>query len=267
MRLLVTIPNFMRDESDLKMLMRCISSVKRNEPLLAWHIVVLDDASTYFPDTAKAKIEDTGVKLIRFNENHGYSHAVNHAIKFASDNNYDLVLTLNSDAEVTKPFYNRVLGVLRFDEKIAVVGGLCLFPTGKIQSAGFTVDSLGHPILYDRAKYYIHAGHTANKPRYVFGVTGAFQFIRVSSLKDIGTYSYEYEMSYEDVEFCQRAWLKGYKVFYDPHVECIHSESVTRGSHVGPRELRSFEQWERDFSMSKLETVSHLVSDANAVAL
>jgi GT2 family glycosyltransferase len=259
MRLLIAVPNFMREEKDYKMLLRCISSVRLHEPLLSYHILVVDDCSPYFPEEAQYEILSRGAKILRAESNGGYSKTVNRALDFAAENKYDVVLTLNSDCEILTLVYRRMRQVMDFDPKIHVIGGLCLWPSGKVQSASYSVDEFSMPLQRDRGSYYIHDGNDAARSKYVFGVTGAFQFIRLTEAR----YSENYTMGYEDVEFCQRTWLTGGKVFYDSQLACNHAESASRGTHVGERELESLEQWHRDFSVEKLETVLHLVSCAN----
>jgi GT2 family glycosyltransferase len=263
-RLLVAIPNYMKEDKDLKMLLRCISSLRLFEPLMIFHVVVFDDCSPYFTETAMYEILSSGTKIIRQDENGGYSKIVNRAFHYARENKYDFMLTLNSDCEILTPFYKRIVQLFNYDEKIAVIGGLCLYPSGRIQSAGFHADSNGVPVEIGKRKHYIlDENHGANKSRYIYGVTGAFQFIDVEAAFKIGLYSENYKMSYEDVEFCQRVWLSGYRCFYDALIATNHCESATRGSYLGPQELQSLEQWHLDFSEAKLQQVNDSLASAN----
>ena len=48
-----------------------------------------------------------------------------------------------------------------------------------------------------------------------------------------------YEMAFEDVDYCLRAWDAGHRVLYAPAAALTHHESKTRGTMQGARELRS----------------------------
>ena len=254
----------MKEDKDVKMLLRCISSLRLFEPLMIFHVVVFDDCSPHFTETAMYEILSSGTKIIRSDENGGYSKTVNKAFHYARENKYDFVLTLNSDCEILTPFYKRIVQLFNYDLKIAVIGGLCLFPSGRIQSAGIQPDNKGVPHQPGRDSHYVlDNSHGANQSKYVWGVTGAFQFIDVTACFNVGLYSENYKMSYEDVEFCQRIWMSGYRCFYDSLIATNHCESVSRGYHLGPQELLSLEQWHRDFSVAKLQLVNSFVEAAN----
>jgi len=62
-RLLVAIPNYMKEDKDVKMLLRCISSLRLFEPLMIFHVVVFDDASPHFTETAMYDILSSGTKI------------------------------------------------------------------------------------------------------------------------------------------------------------------------------------------------------------
>lgn len=240
MKTMIAIPNYSKSVSDIRMLNRCIKSIMQHEPLASERdIWIFDDGSPFFD-------EDLVIckRIIRRTTNLGYSTTINDALKTARNYYYGAVLTVNSDVELLSPFLSRLENVMMYDPKIAVIGGLLLYPNGRVQSAGVDITTEGTPIEFFKNEIYAHNAETnVNQPRYMHIVTGALQMIRLASLSDIGFYDTGFSMSYEDVEFCYRTWREGHRVFYDPHVKAIHAESVTRGYHVGQRELSSYNRW------------------------
>jgi GT2 family glycosyltransferase len=240
MKTMIAIPNYSKSLSDIRMLNRCIKSILQNESICADNdLWIFDDGSPYLDlDLITHK------RVIRRSNNLGYSATINDALKTARKYCYSAVLTVNSDVELLSPFLNRLEKIMLFDPKIAVVGGLLLYPNGRVQSAGISLTEDGAPIEHSKNDIYAHTAATeVNQPRYMHIVTGALQLIRLDPLQDIGFYDTGFSMSYEDVEFCYRTWRQGYRVFYDPHVKAIHAESVSRGYHVGQRELSSYNRW------------------------
>lgn len=194
------------------------------------------------------------VHIFQLQENKGYSHSVNYGITFAKSliergANIPFVITINPDIEMISGFMEHIVRVFRADPKIAVVGAKLLFPNGQIQHAGFELVDTDFYVaanLYDRNKYTLTNPGDSDTSRFVMGVTGAFQAIRMSAIDEIGMYSEDYFLAYEDVEFCLRTWQHGYRVFYCSDIQAVHAEGATRGSGVTATELRSMQQAEKD---------------------
>lgn len=249
MRLSVLIPNFSRSAADVEMLHRAIASVRAHEP--SCPILVVDDCSPFQPPSM------IHASIFRRFENGGYSRAINSGLNRLREKGYTHVVTMNSDCEVTAPF----LDVLREAFQVAdIIGGRLLYPSGKVQSAGFDLDDAGRPIELCKGKFFYEAFETA-VPRYCYGVTGAFQAFPLS----IGNYSEAYELGFEDVEFCARAWGIGYKVAYIPTIQAIHYESETRGREPSIREIRSSNQWiTRDAYLHDFRRTRTRISNLNS---
>jgi GT2 family glycosyltransferase len=242
------------------MLNRCIKSIVTYEKSLKDHIVILDDHSPFF-ERSLVNCD----AIVTNQKNHGYARMINDAIQFATENKYDVVVTINTDVEVLTPFVERLKKVFNYDQRIGVIGAMLLYPTGRIQSAGFECDKRGTPTEFFKTEIFAHDPAKYSNPAYVFGVTGAFQAIRLNAIPLIGKYDEKFQLSYEDVEFCYRAWLNGYKVFYDPFIKAIHAESVSRGYHVGPKEYESYKRWVKLKTESSIEVVRNSVALANSL--
>jgi glycosyltransferase involved in cell wall biosynthesis len=71
-------------------------------------------------------------------------------------------------------------------------------------------------------------------------------YVTRATLDDVGLLDDQYEMAFEDVDYCLRAWERGHRVLYAPGAVLTHHEGKTRGLVQGPRELRSQTRfWER----------------------
>jgi GT2 family glycosyltransferase len=263
MKLGIVIPHLNSNRSSFTMLRRCLKSIRRWEPLLLKHTYIIDDVSPEVPDVCYDQLEqEFGCKVILKTYKESFSSVVNLGASILNAQNYTAMILLNNDIELTSPCYLRAGQILRFDPKIAVIGALLLYPNGKVQHAGFKVLETSAPFEYSK-NVYLKDTPEALKPRFIYGVTGAYQVVRLSAFDEIGGYDERFSLSYEDVEFCGRVWMNGYKVFYDPHLKAIHSESVTRGYFLGERELKSLETWHQVFQPAHAQQIQSFVSSAS----
>jgi GT2 family glycosyltransferase len=60
-------------------------------------------------------------------------------------------------------------------------------------------------------------------------VTGAFQYIRHSTLESVGIYDPKFFLGWEDVDYCIRVFLDGQRCVYNPNIRALHAESLFRG--------------------------------------
>lgn len=269
MKFLVVVPSYIKQFQDAKWLLgRTVRASKAQEPYVP--IAVIDDGSPRHPlknAIYKELMDTTGCSIKYRPTNEGYAKTINFGLQGALNLGIDVVITLNSDCEMITPFVERLTDLFHADPKIAVVGCKLLFPSGKIQHAGYEVTNDGTIKLFDREYYEeINPGDSDNA-RFVMGVTGAFQAIRLSAMKDIGLYSEKYFLAYEDVEFCVRTWNKGYKVWYEPSIKGVHFEGATRGTGLTENEIRSENQIESDLKWIDMRRVRRLIMEANEKAL
>lgn len=248
MRLLTFIPHYNKDHRSELLLQRCLRSIKKYEPRQLYSTVIVNDAGPHpFATFAKELMDEfPGLIVFEKDKNTSYSDVINMGLDYAQTSGFDVMLTLNNDVEILTPYNNLVVDFYKRIPDLMVLGGLLLFPTGRIQSAGFTTDANGETIgfmEFEKNEHYSpECTPAAYATRFVEGVTGAMQFIRVKEAVEIGGYSTNFKMSYEDVEFCLRSWSAGFKCLYSHQIKAIHSESTTRGYLIGPRELQSLKE-------------------------
>jgi len=134
------------------------------------------------------------------------------------------VLLLNNDMLIIEDYWlTRLVRIAESDPRIGVVGCNLLFPDGKIQHVG------GSPIT--QGIFHPHYGEPLdgrfNDVRDCDWVTGAALLIKREVIDKIGGFDHKrFYSGWEDVDYCLRAKLAGYRVVCAP-VKIIHYESMT----------------------------------------
>lgn len=263
------IPHYNVSEISEKLIRRCLKALQKFDSKQIPNTVIIDDHSPkdFEPYSKVLMNEFPGLRIFMKDSNTTYSDVINLGLEYADMQGYDILLTLNNDVEILNAYGNIVSEFFTKIKDLMVLGGLLLYPTGKIQSAGFhsDVDARTWGFMeYEKNMYYGKDTPAAFATRFVEGVTGAMQFIRVKGAVDIGGYSTKFKMAYEDVEFCLRAWKNNYKVLFSHQIKAIHSESATRGYLIGPKELQSLKEVIAMINTLDIEKLRDQVKESNS---
>lgn len=161
------------------------------------------------------------VELIKNINNIGFSKASNQGIRYALENNAEYILLLNNDIEITNgKWLESLIDVLESDSKIGIAGCKLLYPNGKIQHAGGIINLTGG---HNRGECEDDIG-LYDKMEFLKFVTGAVLLIKSEVVRKIGLLDEGFTpLYYEDVDWCIRAKLYGYKVAYSPNPTLIHN--------------------------------------------
>ncbi len=248
----IVVPSY-RDYAQVATLIRSLHKTTSTDRV---EIVVCDDASG--PEHLTALRGIKGIRIVAAERNAGFAANVNRGLA-AADPAHDVVL-LNSDM-IAQPVWLACLQYAAGDgNDIGIVGGKLLYADGRIQSAG-TIRNLGAREWFDhRYRFKPSSWGPANVRQPAMAVCGACMYLKRALLDEIGGFDEAYQMGYEDVDLCLRAWQAGFKVVYFPEAELTHLESVTRGTAVGERELASqrffWERWGDFFDAREVRTKS-----------
>jgi GT2 family glycosyltransferase len=74
----------------------------------------------------------------------------------------------------------------------------------------------------------------------VDAVNGAFMLVRREALDAVGLLDEGYWLYMEDLDWCRRFHLAGWRVLYDGRVSCLHVKGGTAGSHRRLRQNIAF---------------------------
>ena len=133
----------------------------------------------------------------------------------------DVVLPANSD------WLNTLWQRLETDPKVAIVGPMLVFTDypGVIQAAGIGLTDSG------RVGYLHRADPVESVPAVpvqVVATPAACWLLRTEAQQSVGLFSEDYyPMQYEDVDFCLRLGLEGWKIICDRSVRITHIGNVT----------------------------------------
>jgi GT2 family glycosyltransferase len=170
-----------------------------------------DDSLTEFGKLASRHPSHT-VKIIRLPENCGYSRANNLGVEQARG---EIIVLLSNDIKVTEGWLKNAVDVLESNQLIGVAQSILylLDSPSELDRTGNYIDVLGfnHPFVSGKAL------------EEVFYSEGAVMFIRRKVINEtLGLFDEGYFMLYEDVDFCWRTRLMGYKVVIMPTSEAYH---------------------------------------------
>lgn len=228
---IAVVPTFIRSEHELKVTEKCLKTLRNTSNAF---VCVVDDGSPY--EGTREGLETLGIdKLIFKEQNEGFSHTVNHGLKFALENQADAVL-VNADMEFTNSEWLQAME----ENPADVVGARLLYPFNLIQHAGiyFSVIHRAFDHILRMAPANISE---ADKPR-ICPVTGALQLIRYNTLKEVGLYDESFRLGWEDVAYCHDVFIAGKKCAYEPSAVAIHHESLFRGKNPSPQIKKWHEQ-------------------------
>ena len=217
----------------------CIKSIIEETKGVNYELILVDNKST--KDNPKLFISRfPEVKLIESQKNLGFAGGNNLGIAIAKGK---YILLLNSDTIIlNNAIYKSWEYLEKSSPEIGVLGCKLLNPDKSIQisTGGKTVDgySLKKLILQELANNPIYF-HLSNRSKanvesqniskngkdeiYETNlIYGAFMLIRREVLEKAGSLDNDFFMYSEDLEWCNRILVNGFKIIYFPFAEIIH---------------------------------------------
>jgi GT2 family glycosyltransferase len=182
--------------------------------------------------------------LIRNCENLGFARACNQGIRGFPARYY---LLLNPDCVVLENAIEKCLNYLEQRPEVGIVGCRVENPDGSLQQAcrrsvprpsTALYKLLGLARLFPKSARFAryNYGHVdAGSEHEVEAVSGSFMLFRAAVIDRIGMLDETFFMYGEDLDFCWRARLQGWKVMYYPGAAVLHHkrQSSTRVPEAG----------------------------------
>lgn len=227
----------------LDVLKPCIEGLIHNTSYTNLEIVILDNGSveketfSYFAQLSSYDF----IKVVRDNGPFNYSAINNHAVKESTG---DLICLLNNDIEIINDDWLYEMVSLAIRPEVGCVGAKLLYPDDTIQHAGVILGLGGYAA-------HSHRGIGRNEPGYfcraqlrqnLSAVTAACLLVKREIYNEVGGLDEQFEVAYNDVDFCLRVRAAGYQNIYTPNSELYHHESKTRGSDNTKSKQKRFDK-------------------------
>lgn len=198
-------------------------------------LVVADNGST--DDSVEwLRCNYPDVRLLEFGENLGFAGGYNKAIR---ETNYEYVVLLNSDVEVTEGWWLPLLRYMKDNPEV----GAC---QPKIRSfrnrdffeyagaAGGYLDRLGYPYCRGRIldKLERDEGQYDGEPAEITWASGAALMVRVSAYLEVGGLDERFFAHQEEIDLCCRMIASGYRIMAVPYSVVYHvgGASLSQGN-------------------------------------
>lgn len=179
-----------------------------------YEVIVVDNAST--DDSVDFMTANhPEVRLMRFDQNFGFSGGYNEAIKLIES---EYIVLLNSDVAVTENWIPPVLEVLEADKCLAAAQPKIMDFKKKSHfeyagGAGGYLDTLAFPFCRGRVFHTIEEDKGQyNDTRDVFWASGSCLFVNRQAYLEAGGLDEDFFAHMEEIDLCWRLWNLGYRV-------------------------------------------------------
>lgn len=207
-----------------------VRSILERSTYGALEFVIVYDADTPEPVLdALRRLTGSSLTLVRYDEPFNFSAKVNLGVTHASG---ELLLLLNDDTELIEPDSIEVLVGHLQTPGVAMAGAKLLFADGTLQHGGHVyARDIGHACF----------GWPGDSPgpwplrplaveRECSGVTAAAALVHRAAFDEVGGFTPELPLNYNDVDFSLKLRAAGHRIIWTPWAVWYHFESRTRTS-------------------------------------
>lgn len=231
----------------------CLESLRKSTSSRELEVVLVDNSrgggareifERHFPEG----------KLIENAKNLGYSRAVNQGIE-ASDSEF--VFILNPDTVLEENSLDKLLELMREHPEAGIAAPQLLNPDGTVQMSCRRFYTLKTIILRrtflgklfknsPAVKSHLMLDWDHNSTRDVDWVMGAAMLVRRAAIAEVGAMDERFFLYFEDVDWCYRMRVAGWKVFYHPSSRLVHHyRRQSAEARFGKAKRAHIESWIR----------------------
>ena len=234
----IIIPNKDHVE-DLK---RCIDSIEEKSTYRNYEYIIVENNSEEeetFAFYKKLEAENPKVHVVYWKGIFNYSSINNFGVQFAKG---DYLLLLNNDTEIiNETCLEELLGYCMRPD-VGAVGARLYYEDDTIQHAGVVIGFggiAGHCFVQQKRGFtgYCHRIICAQD---YSAVTAACIMVKREAFEKVNGLNEEFQVAFNDIDFCLRLGKAGYLIVYNPYAELYHYESKSRGLEDTPEKIARF---------------------------
>ncbi|ETP72244.1 putative glycosyltransferase [Lachnospiraceae bacterium JC7] len=179
------------------------------------------------------------VRVVKWQGPFNYSAINNFGVKFSRG---EYILFLNNDIELIEPdSIDEMIGYVQ-REDVGICGARLLYPDEDIQHAGVIMGMGGiagaaFVRTHDAELSYMHRAKCVQD---YSCVTAACLLTKRKLFDEVGGYTEDLAVAFNDVDFCMKIRSLGKLVVYDPYAKFYHYESKSRGMEDTPEKVARF---------------------------
>lgn len=188
----------------------------QNQTLKPFEVIIIDNGSSDgTPDKVKSSFPK--VKLIRLKENRGVTGGRNKGIESASDT--DFILFFDHDMIADKKMLQNMVKIFGLRNKLGIVTPKIYYFDDKkrIWAAGTGINLWTGQVIFRGGRDIGQYEKTEEVQ-----VAPAVMLVKRELINRLKAFDDRYFATYEDTDFCFRARIAGFKIFYAPRAFAYH---------------------------------------------
>ena len=168
---------------------------------------------------------NTNIEIILFTENYGFTKGVNRVVReYILKDNFKYIVLLNNDTIAEKDWLNNLIKSAETNEADIISSKIIdYYQRDKLHTTGLKMLNTGEILSIGRGEDV----DLYNESYVPIGACGAASFYRLDMINKIGLFDEYFNTGYEDAEYGLRAFLLGYKIFYEPNALVYHKISAS----------------------------------------
>lgn len=248
----------------VELLQPCVESILEKTTYTRFEIILIDNGSREPAalEYLASSVRDPRTRVVRCDEEFNYSRLSNFGVEKSEA---EFVVLMNNDVEVIAPDWLEEMMSHGIQPEVGAVGARLLYPDGRVQQAGVILGAGVHGVAE-----VAHRGIAQNDPGYfsrailaqeLSAIGAACMLVRRKVYLEAGGLDGKHlKVAFNDIDFCLKLRVRGFRILYTPYAELYHREHASRGSEYTAANEQRFN---REIEFIKEKWKDALLMDRN----